>query len=641
MRSCFPVATTNRRFSSLSSFLLILTLGLVLGPSLLLAQGTGYWHTKGNEIVDSKGETVRIAGINWYGFETADGVVHGLYDQDYHVVLGEIEAEGFNSIRLPFSNQVVESPWVPSAIGYWKGGEPINADLRGLTSMQIMDKVIQAAGQLGLRVILDNHRSEAGNGNDASGLWYSSKYPESKWVSDWVALATRYKGYADTLGNPTVIGMDLRNEPHSIGTSGFNGACWTGDTDVKGCPASSAQNWPAAAERAAVAILKINPSLLIFVEGTDCYDGDCGWQGGNLEGAAKFPVELPVPDRLVYAAHDFGPDLYRQKWFNSGTTAATLDTVWSNYWGYLSESGKAPVWMGEFGTENASSELKSNEPGSQGQWFESMIGYLGNHPAIQWSYWALNGEDSYGLLDGNYDKTPVSALKEDMLHSIRFGLAGEKPYEPCSAKPPAPQGLTAAAVSSTAIELNWDGVTPPAGCAVTYDLYRSTESSVTPQTGELIATSLTQTNFPDKGLTAETKYYYYVESVDSEGSSGSSAFASATTKAGPVLPIACHIDYTVTNEWPGGFQAALVIHNTGVNPISSWTLKWSFADGQVIDGAWNTAETQSGSTVTMHNLSYNGAIPVGEGIYGIGFVGTQSGTNAEPTKFTLNGTVCK
>jgi hypothetical protein len=33
------------------------------------------------------------------------------------------------------------------------------------------------------------------------------------------------------------------------------------------------------------AVLAINHNFLIFVEGIDCYDGVCGWQGGNLMGS--------------------------------------------------------------------------------------------------------------------------------------------------------------------------------------------------------------------------------------------------------------------------------------------------------------------------------------------------------------------
>ena len=72
--------------------------------------GSGYWHTRGNQILDSAGNPVRIAGINWYGFETPDDIAHGLWVQDYHTVIDDIKALGYNTIRIPFSNQMVEDP---------------------------------------------------------------------------------------------------------------------------------------------------------------------------------------------------------------------------------------------------------------------------------------------------------------------------------------------------------------------------------------------------------------------------------------------------------------------------------------------------------------------------------------------------
>src|SRR5215510_16112806 len=180
------------------------------------AQGAGYWHTNGNQILDANNQRVRIAGINWYGFETTDEVVHGLWAQDYHAILNAIKSNGYNTIRLPYSNQMVESPIIPPNISFANGGGPINTDLKGLNSLQVMDKIIAAAGSDGLRVILVNHRSEAGNSAEANGLWYTSAYPESAWINDWLKLATRYTSYKDGGGNAIVIGADLRNEPHLI-----------------------------------------------------------------------------------------------------------------------------------------------------------------------------------------------------------------------------------------------------------------------------------------------------------------------------------------------------------------------------------------------------------------------------------------
>src|ERR1700745_128817 len=156
-----------RDFNRYLSLLAILILAAGSGA---FAQGTGYWRSSGNQIIDSSGQTVRIAGVNWYGFETRDEVVHGLWAQDYHTILNAIKNNGYNTVRLPYSNQMLESPIVPSGISFANGGGAINTDLKGLNALQVMDKVISAAGAFGLRIILDNHRSEAGNMPEATGL---------------------------------------------------------------------------------------------------------------------------------------------------------------------------------------------------------------------------------------------------------------------------------------------------------------------------------------------------------------------------------------------------------------------------------------------------------------------------------------
>ena len=364
---------------------------------------------------------VRIAGVNWYGFETQDAVVHGLWAKDYKAILSSIKANGYNTVRLPFSDQVIERPIVPSNISY-NNGSPINTDLQGLNSLQIMDKIVAYAGQLGLRIILDNHRSEAGNSAEANGLWYTDAYPESAWIADWKTLATRY------LNNPTVVGADLRNEPHNANSGG---ACW-------GC-GSVTNDWRLAAERAGNAVLGINANWLVFVEGTDCFNGDCDWWGGNLAGAKNNPVLLNVPGQLVYSAHDYGPAEYGQSWFNGSTTPASLNAVWTNFWAYLSQQNIAPVWLGEFGTTNNNSEIQNNQAGSQGQWFQTMISFLRTNNQISWTYWALNGEDRYGLLNSNYDPTPANTLKQQNLASIQSTLSSPGgPVVPPLRPPPPP-----------------------------------------------------------------------------------------------------------------------------------------------------------------------------------------------------------
>ncbi|GGA71108.1 hypothetical protein GCM10011507_23400 [Edaphobacter acidisoli] len=380
-----------------------------VAKSAMRAPDMGYWHTDEAQILDSWNRPVRIEGINWYGFETRREVPGGLAVQDYHAILDTVKREGYNTVRLPFSNQMIEDPIVPAVpedIAFGSPNGAINQDLRGLNSLQIMDRIVAYAGQIGLKVILDDHRSEAGDSAEPSGLWYTARYPESSWIADWVALATRYKD------NSAVIGMDLRNEPHN---AQINGACW----DCGG-----ARDWHLAAERAGDAILKINPRLLIFVEGTDSYRGDSTWWGGNLEGVKASPVSLTVAHQLVYSPHVYGPKVYQQPWFNGKTTSRSLEDVWHRQWAYISEWGIAPVWIGEFGTTNDAGDIENSNPGSEGQWFDSLVVYLSRNQEVGWTVWALNGEDADGLLDASYS-FPVNGRKQQMMSSIMSPVPGE------------------------------------------------------------------------------------------------------------------------------------------------------------------------------------------------------------------------
>jgi endoglucanase len=406
--------------------------------------GAGYWHTSGSQIMDAGGNPVRIAGINWYGFETSDEVVHGLWSADYKAVIDNIKRLGYNTIRLPFSNQMAEGSKVPNQISFFGSTGPINTDLQGLTSIQVMDKIISQAGQDGLKVILDNHRSEDGNSAEQNGLWYTSAYPESTWVNDWVAMANRYKG------NPTVVAMDLRNEPHTQSFSSYG----TGSTWGTG---NAATDWNLAAQKAGNAILAVNPSLLITVEGISDWRNDSGtivsdWWGGNLQAVATHPVALSVAGRLVYSPHDYGPHEFQQSWFNSSTTFTSLYGIWDTNWGYIAKQNIAPIWVGEFGTPNGATDVSDSTAGSQGQWFSALVQYIKTNN-LSWAYWALNGEDAYGLFDNQYSGTPVSAAKQSALATLQFPLSGGP-----SGPPPTTSSPSASPTRTTG----------PATCSVSY-----------------------------------------------------------------------------------------------------------------------------------------------------------------------------
>ncbi|NGM15125.1 non-reducing end alpha-L-arabinofuranosidase family hydrolase [Verrucosispora sioxanthis] len=100
----------------------------------------------------------------------------------------------------------------------------------------------------------------------------------------------------------------------------------------------------------------------------------------------------------------------------------------------------------------------------------------------------------------------------------------------------------------------------------------------------------------------------------------------------------CSVNYAVSSQWPGGFGANVTITNLG-DPLTSWTLTWSFGAGQTVTQSWNTTLTQSGTAITARNVSYNGAIPT-NGTTSFGFNGSWTSSNPTPTDFALNGVTC-
>ncbi|MDI5938744.1 non-reducing end alpha-L-arabinofuranosidase family hydrolase [Micromonospora sp. DH13] len=124
-------------------------------------------------------------------------------------------------------------------------------------------------------------------------------------------------------------------------------------------------------------------------------------------------------------------------------------------------------------------------------------------------------------------------------------------------------------------------------------------------------------------------------------SAGVALLASATVAV--ALPAnaaaaGCSVNYAVSSQWQDGFGANVSITNLG-DPLSSWTLTWSYGAGQKVTQAWNATVTQSGTAVTAKNVSYNGAIAT-NGSVSFGFNGSWSGSNPVPTSFAVNGVTC-
>ncbi|MCX5379988.1 glycoside hydrolase family 5 protein [Streptomyces sp. NBC_00091] len=377
--------------------------------------------TRGRYIVDARGERFRLRSGNWDG---AQGSWNGSGDrgdpathhsgQDSHgiplgldrvplpTLLADFRALGLNSIRLPFSNEMLHTTTpVPDA------AVAANPALRGRTPLQVFDAAVAALTDAGFAVILNNHTGTTRwcCGLDGNERWNSGR-STAQWADDWVFLARRYRD------NPRVVGADLYNE---VRRDTWDDPNWgLGDS----------HDWQAASQEAADRILtEANPDLLIVVEGIN-------WTGIPLDGLPHerptlTPVRtlshtLVVSNKLVYSAHFYGytgphhsgasglgetHDLRYQDM----TPAQLEQTLYDQAFFVSAETGThftAPVWISEFG-------IGADETGTAPRaWFGNMTARLAGSDA-DFAYWPLvgwsttaqgaPGGDSWAML--RYDAT--------------------------------------------------------------------------------------------------------------------------------------------------------------------------------------------------------------------------------------------
>lgn len=103
--------------------------------------------------------------------------------------------------------------------------------------------------------------------------------------------------------------------------------------------------------------------------------------------------------------------------------------------------------------------------------------------------------------------------------------------------------------------------------------------------------------------------------------------------------VGCRVSYSVASQWPGGFSANVNLTNVG-DPLTSWTVTWSFGAGQTVTQAWGAEVSQSGSSVRAANVSWNGNLATNASV-SFGFNGTwNNSSNPAPGSFAVNGVTC-
>lgn len=382
----------------------------------------------------------------------------------------------------------------------------------------------------------------------------------------------------------------------------------------------------------------------------------CHW--GNCTTSNPFPIEesniaSASTSVTITQPSGYNNDAAYDIWFNqtsttSGQPNGTEIMIWINHQGspqpFGSQTATATidgatweVWTGRQSSWNIVSYVRETPVTSVSNlnllpFFSDAV----SRGSLQPSWWLIDVEYGFEIWTGGQG---LAMNGFSVSAAAGSGGAGAS----CASVPSQPTGVTGTAASSSVINVSWTADTAPANCSISsYNVFRSETSGFTPSSSNQIASGVTSTSYSDTGLTPATTYYYIVEAVDADGTSPPSSEASAKTSSASSSGSACHVTYTVTGEWPSGFGASITIENTGTTAISNWTLTWTFANGQTITQLWNGNEAQSGASVTVTNMSYNGNIPAGGSYNGVGFNGSWNNTtNAAPTSFAVNGTTCK
>ena len=380
----------------------------------------------------------------------------------------------------------------------------------------------------------------------------------------------------------------------------------------------------------------------------------CHW--GTCTSSNPFPIQESNIASATTSASLTQPSGYNNDaaydiWFNQTSTTSGQPNgaevmIWLNHQGSIQPFGSLTgtatidgaqydVWTGnqswKIVSYVATSPVTSVSNLNLLPFFEDAV----SRGSLETNWWLIDVEFGFEIWTGGKGL----AVSNVSVSAAAGGGGGS-----CTQAPSATSGLRGTAASSSIINLSWTADTAPANCTISgYDVFRSLTSGFTPSASNRIASGVTATSYSDGGLSPSTTYYYKVVANDAVGSSAPSAQASATTSAASGgSGTACHVTYSIVNQWPGGFQSAITMNNTGSTAWSGWTLTWSFANGQTVTNLWNGTAAQSGANVKVTNFSYNGSIPAGGNYNGVGFTGTwNSSSNAVPVSFAVNGTACK
>jgi hypothetical protein len=400
--------------------------------------------TKGRYIIDSRGERVKFACMNWVShMETY--LPEGLADRTMQDLVEEMRSLGFNCVRFTMSVEMVKNFSLPIGVGMARAMSLPSQfamlqlhphyDPSETTVYDVFSEAMELLKEAGLMVILDNHVSRATwccGLNDDNRWWDASLtdddasdvavdqdspadfvrlrvqsdnniFPSEPWT--WSLAQMAAQSLKPEWSH--IVGVGLRNEVHTLKPN---------------------QNsvWYRQMRAGAEAVHAVNPELLVIVGGMSSAS-----YLRQLINEPLFDPESRIRQQIVYEAHFYNLAYIYPLWsvFGESITCRYMKWFLNRRVGFVLEEGQAytgPLWLSEFGL-NTTAFMPDQKSTSDTQWMTCLKSWLDETDA-DWAYWVLHGHyyfrgkkfdfnEEWGLMDVEH-RTVRSPALVDILKSL-------------------------------------------------------------------------------------------------------------------------------------------------------------------------------------------------------------------------------
>lgn len=354
---------------------------------------------------------MKLTCAHWVGHATPM-LVEGLDKLPIQDIANQIAKSGFNCVRLSYAtymftrhaNDTIRDTLysldipkdVVSAI------EKHNPLMLNMTHVQAYEAAIDALGEKGVMVLIDNHVSMAEwccDNNDQNGFFGDRHFHPDEWLQGLAFIANHFRG------KPNVIAMDLRNE-------------------LRG-GRQNLPDWYKYVSQGASTIHKHNPDLLIVISGLN-FDND-------LSFLKKKTLDLNFTNKLVYEAHIYSFSGNQDRWNlqpMNWVCSSVIENLNDQAGFLISGNNPVPLFISEFGYDMTGGNAVDNK------FMPCFVSYAASVD-LDWSLWSFGG--SYYFREGSVGAGETYAVMDydwknyrDPKFPQKFQLLQKKIQDPTS-----------------------------------------------------------------------------------------------------------------------------------------------------------------------------------------------------------------